>query len=305
VSRGEPPVGFIGLGSMGAPMAANLLAAGFRLRVWNRTPGRAEPLVAQGAVLATDPAGAVEPGGIVVTMLADDRALEEVTLGAGGFLERLGADGVHISMSTVSPALARRLVERHRERGNLYVAAPVFGRPEMAAARKLVICVAGEEPAKARARPLLEVLGQDIFDFGQEAPAAHVVKLAGNFLIASAIEALGEAAALLRKSAVDPAAFMNLMSTTLFACPVYQNYGRIVTEGRYAPAGFRLALGLKDAELVGQAASGSVTPMPFADLVRQRFLAAVAKGRSDLDWAAVALGAAEDAGLPAGAPRKE
>jgi 3-hydroxyisobutyrate dehydrogenase-like beta-hydroxyacid dehydrogenase len=298
-------VAFIGLGSMGAPIAANLLAAGFRLRVWNRTPSRAEPLVAQGATLAPDPAGAVEPGAIVVTMLADDRALEEVTLGGRGFLERLGADGVHISMSTVSPALAIRLVERHRERGSRYVAAPVFGRPEMAAARKLVICVAGEERAKARARPLLEVLGQGIFDFGREAPAAHVVKLAGNFLIASAIEALGEAAALLRKNAVDPAAFMNVMGTTLFACPVYQNYGRIVTEERYAPAGFRLALGLKDAELVSQAASGSVTPMPFADVVRRRFLSAVAKGRSDLDWAAVALGAAEDAGLPAEASRKE
>ncbi len=160
-------------------------------------------------------------------------------------------------------------------------------------------------------RPLLEALGQGIFDFGEEPSAAHVVKLGGNFLIASAIEALGEAAALLRKDGVDPASFVDMLGRTLFACPVYQNYGRIIVEERYAPPGFRLALGLKDAELVLQAASASAAPMPFADAVRRRFLSAVAKGRGDLDWAAMTLGAAEDAGLEmtrpseAGQSRKE
>jgi 3-hydroxyisobutyrate dehydrogenase-like beta-hydroxyacid dehydrogenase len=282
---------------MGAAMARNLLEAGFELRVWNRTADKADALIAKGAARADDPAGAVEPGGIVVTMLADDRALEEVTIGKKGFLERLGEGGVHLSMSTVSPALARRLAERQRERGSRYVAAPVFGRPDAAAARKLWICVAGEESAKARVRPILDSLGQGSFDFGQDPAAAHSVKLGGNFLIASVIEALGEAVVLLRKSGVDPAAFVDMIGRTLFACPAYQNYGRIIVEERYSSAGFRLVLGLKDAELVSQAASATGTPMPFADVVRQRFLSGVAKGRSDLDWAAVALGAAEDAGL--------
>jgi len=292
-------IGFVGLGAMGSGMARNLLDAGFELRVWNRTAARADELVARGAVRADDPAGAVETGGIVVTMLADDRALEEVTIGPRGFLERLSPQGVHVSMSTISPELARRLARRHAEKGSRYVAAPVFGRPEMAAARKLWIAESGERAAKDRVRPVLDALGQGVFDFGEEAGAAHVVKLSGNFLIAAAIEALAESAALLRKNDVDPAAFVAMLSGTLFACPVYQNYGRLVVEERWSPPGFRLALGLKDAELVVEAASVSAAPMPFGDAIRRRFLSAVARGRGDLDWAAMALGAAEDAGLAA------
>jgi 3-hydroxyisobutyrate dehydrogenase-like beta-hydroxyacid dehydrogenase len=290
-------IGFIGLGAMGGAMAGNLLDAGFELHVWNRTSAKVDELAARGATRAPDPATAVEPGGIVITMLADDRALEEVTLGERGFLERLGPGGAHVSMSTISPHLARRLARRHAERGSRYVGAPVFGRPEMAAARKLWIAVAGESAAKERVRPILNVLGQGVYDFGEDPSAAHVVKLGGNFLIAAAIESLGESAALLRKSGVDPAAFMRMLTETLFACPLYQSYGRLIVEERYAPAGFRLALGLKDAELVLQAASASAAPMPFGDAIRRRFLTAVARGRGDLDWAAIALGASEDAGL--------
>ena len=176
---------------------------------------------------------------------------------------------------------------------------PVFGRPEMAAARKLWIAESGERAAKDRVRPVLDALGQGVFDFGEEAGAAHVVKLGGNFLIAAAIEALAESVALLRKNDVDAAAFVAMLSGTLFACPVYQNYGRLVVEERWSPPGFRLALGLKDAELVVEAASVSAAPMPFGDAIRRRFLSAVARGRGDLDWAAMALGAAEDAGLAA------
>jgi 3-hydroxyisobutyrate dehydrogenase-like beta-hydroxyacid dehydrogenase len=232
-------------------------------------------------------------------MLADDRALEDVAMGKAGFFERLGPGGVHVSMSTISPELARRLALRHAERGSRYVGAPVFGRPEAAAARKLWIALSGERTAKDRVRPVLDALGQGVFDFGENPAAAHVVKLGGNFLIAAAMEALAESAALLRKNGVDPAAFFGMLTGTLLACPVYQNYGRLIAEERYSPPGFRLALGLKDAELVAQAASASAAPMPFADAIRRRFLSAMARGRGDLDWAAMALGAAEDAGLEA------
>jgi 3-hydroxyisobutyrate dehydrogenase-like beta-hydroxyacid dehydrogenase len=300
--KGSGTVAFIGLGAMGSAMAANLLAAGHALRVYNRTRSKAARLAAKGARVAATPAEAVEPGGVVVTMLADDGALEEVTVGEGGFAERLGEGGVHLSMSTISPALGRRLADLHRELGTRYVAAPVFGRPEAAEARKLWVCVSGDRAAVRRVRPLLEALGQGTFDFGSDPSAAHVVKLAGNFLIASVIEGLAEAVALVRGSGVEPTAFVEMLGRTLFACPAYQNYGRLIVEERYEPAGFRLALGLKDAELVLAAASAAGAPMPFADAVRRRFLAAVSNGRGDLDWAAIALGAAEEAGL--GRPSK-
>ncbi len=288
-------IGFIGTGNMGLPMAANLMRAGFAVRVYNRTPGRASSLAAQGAETAADIKAVAEPGGILVTMISDDLALEEIAL--SGAIDHMAPGGVHVSMSTVSPAAARKVARQHDALGVRYVAAPVFGRPEAAAARKLWICVSGAKDARQRAAPLLDALGQKVFDFGDDPGAANVVKLAGNFLIGSALEAMSEALTLAEKNGIDRGHFVELMGQTLFACPVYQNYGRALAEERYDPPGFRLALALKDIGLVMGAAASSAVPMPLASLLHDRMLSGVAKGRSEMDWSVIGLGVMEGAGL--------
>jgi 3-hydroxyisobutyrate dehydrogenase-like beta-hydroxyacid dehydrogenase len=289
-------VGFIGLGRMGEAMAKNLLAAGFAVKVWNRDAAKAKPLVAAGAALAKTPREAAAPGGVVVTMVADDRALHEVTSGTDGFGEPLGA-GVHLSMSTVSPDASQRLAALHAGFGGSYVAAPVFGRPEAAAAKKLWICASGPAAAKARAKPLMEAMGQGVYDFGEEPHAANVVKLAGNFLIMGAMEALAEAAALGQKYGIDREKLLGMFGATVFGCPIYQNYGRIIAGEQYEPAGFRMALGLKDVNLVLDTAAGVQAPMPLASLLHDRLLSGVARGRADMDWSAIGLAVSEEAGL--------
>jgi 3-hydroxyisobutyrate dehydrogenase-like beta-hydroxyacid dehydrogenase len=290
-------LGFIGLGNMGEPIAANLLRAGFGLRVYNRTAARAAPLVAKGAAQVTSAAEVAQPGGIVLTMFADDRAVEEVTLAEHSFVERLGAGGIHISLSTIAPATSRRLAEHHAKHKVEYVAAPVFGRPEAAAAARLWVCTSGAAAAKQRVQPILTAISQGIFDFGEDYGAANVVKLCGNFLIAAALESLAEALTLARKNGVDPKALAEMFGKTIFACPVYQGYGKQIAEQRFEPVEFRLALGLKDIQLALQTAGSSSVPMPIASVLRYRWLESVAKGRADMDWTAVALAVAEDAGL--------
>ena len=290
-------IGFVGLGAMGLPMAANLLAAGYHLTVYNRTASKAEPLVAKGAHRANRAGDVAQPGGIVVSMLADDASLKALVTGEDALAAHLATDGIHLSMSTVSPAITRELAAYHAARGSVMVAAPVFGRPNMAGAKQLRICISGPSDAKQKVKPILEAMGQPIFDFGDDVGAANVVKLAGNFMIAAAMEAMGEAVAMMRKSGVDPADGLEMLSKTIFAAPVYQGYGALIAHGQFTPAGFRLPLGLKDIELVLQTALAANVPMPTASLLRDRFVSAIAKGRSDLDWSAIALGAADDAGL--------
>jgi 3-hydroxyisobutyrate dehydrogenase-like beta-hydroxyacid dehydrogenase len=290
-------IGFVGLGAMGAPMASSLVDAGYILRVYNRTAAKAEPLVKMGATRAEHPGDAARPGGIVITMLADDAALEEVTLGAQGLAERLGRGGTHISMSTVAPGTSRLLAEEHAKRGGAYIAAPVFGRPDAAKAKKLWVLASGPSLAKAAARPLLDAMGQAVFDFGEDPGAANVAKLAGNFLIAANLEAMSEAFAMVEKQGVKQSAVAELLAKTLFACPIYQGYGRAIAEKRFTPVGFRMPLGLKDVSLALETAAEVAVPLPIASLVRDRFLASLAKGRADLDWSAIALSVLEDAGL--------
>lgn len=291
-------IGFIGLGNMGRAMAGSLIKAGYRLRVYNRTPEKAAPLLMQGAVLMSSPSDTAEPGGIVLTMLADDQAVETIVLEEKGILERLGPHGIHVSMSTVSPATARRLAEHHNRHQVTYLAAPVFGRPEAAVAQKLWICLSGPQSAKDLVQPILGTLGQGIFDFGEEPGAANVVKLAGNFLLASAIEALAEALTLAEKNGIDRTRLVAMLSQTLFACPAYQIYGDAIAQEHYKPAGFTVSLGLKDINLVLQTAAAAAVPMPLGSLLHDHFLAMVAQGRADLDWAGVALHVAANAGLP-------
>ncbi len=290
-------IGFVGLGAMGLPMAANLLAAGYHLTVYNRTASKAEPLIAKGAHRADRAGDVALPGGIVVSMLADDASVKALVWGEDGVAERIAPDGIHVSMSTVSPATTRELAAYHATRGSMMVAAPVFGRPTQAQAKQLRICVSGPAGAKAKVRPIIDAMGQEVFDFGDNPGAANVVKLAGNFMIAAALEALGEAVAMMRKSGVDPAAALEMLTKTIFAAPVYQGYGPVIAHGVFTPAGFRLPLGLKDIDLVLQTAGAANAPMPTASLLRDRFISAIAKGRADLDWSAIALGAADDAGL--------
>lgn len=290
-------VGFIGLGAMGEPMAANLLAAGYRLRVYNRTASKADALVAAGATRVERAGDAAPAGGVAITMLADDAALEQVTLGHGGLAERLGAGGIHISMSTVAPATTRRLAEHHAARGSTIIASPVFGRPDAARAKRLWVLASGPAAQKTAIRPLLEAMGQGIFDFGEEPGAANVAKLAGNFLIAANLEAMSEAFAMAEKQGVERAAVADLLAKTLFACPIYQGYGKAIAEKRFTPVGFRMPLGLKDLELALRTASEVTMGLPIASLVRDRFLASLAKGRGEMDWSAIALDVLDEAGL--------
>jgi 3-hydroxyisobutyrate dehydrogenase-like beta-hydroxyacid dehydrogenase len=277
-----------------------LAAAGHNLVVFNRTAAKADPLIAMGARRVNRPGYTASTGGIVISMVADDAALDEIVSQGDSIAERLAPGGIHISMSTVSPEVTRRLAKYHREFGSTMIAAPVFGRPNAAAAKQLWIALSGEARARETARPLLEAMGRKIFEFGDDPGAANVVKLAGNFMIAAAIEAMGEALAMSEKSGVDRDAVISMLAETIFAAPVYQGYGRTIASDSYSPAGFRLRLGKKDIELVLRASEQAGAPMPIASLLRDRFVGAIAKGRGELDWAAIALGALDDAGIKRG-----
>jgi 3-hydroxyisobutyrate dehydrogenase-like beta-hydroxyacid dehydrogenase len=289
-------IGFIGLGNMGLAIATNLLKAGFGVRVYNRTAERARPLLEQGAKLARTPAEATQPGGIVISMVSNDRALEEVTAGADGLLTRLG-DGIHLSMSTIAPRTARRLAELHRERGSRYVASPVFGKPEVAAQAKLWVVTSGDAAAQARVRPLQEAVGQRVFDFGADPGAANVIKLAGNFLLGAAVEAMAEAFTLAQKHGVPRRQTHEFFSQTLFDCFVYRGYGELVASEHYQPVGAKPSLIRKDYGLILEASDEGLVPMPLARLIHERLTATVAKGREDADWAGFAREISESAGL--------
>jgi 3-hydroxyisobutyrate dehydrogenase-like beta-hydroxyacid dehydrogenase len=287
-------LGFIGLGKLGLPIAEQLMAAGYALRVYNRTAEKAAPLAARGAIAVKSPAGTVTAGGTVLSVVADDRALLEVA--SDDFCEAL-ATGIHISMSTVSPVTSRTLSERHARFGGRFVAAPVFGRPEAAAAKKLWICTSGATASKDAVKPVFDAIGQGVFDFGEEVGAANVVKLAGNFLITAAIEAMAEASAMAEKNGVSRADLLNMFSSTIFNCPIYVNYGKGIINSQFEPAGFAIPLILKDMHLVQKTASDARAPMPIVNLLIDRYLTMLAKGLDRYDAVALAQGAAEDAGL--------
>ena len=293
----KPTIAYLGLGGMGAAIATRLLDAGYPLTVWNRSPSKAATLVAQGARLAANPADAVKGADFVFSMVSDDSALDEICLGSQGILAAIKPGALHVSMSTILPATAKRLALAHVERNTSYVAAPVFGRPEAAAVGMLWICLSGAESDKARLIPLLAPLCQQHYDFGVDPAAANVLKLAGNFMIASAIESMAEAFVFGEKNGLDQTALTDFFGSTIFSCPIYKNYGRIIAEQKFEPAGFRLALGRKDIQLVAETARTSNVPMPILATLLNRFTARVAKGGGDMDWTSIALDVANDAGL--------
>ena len=289
-------VGFIGLGQMGSAMAANLLKAGHEVTVYNRSRDKAEALAGEGAKVAATVADACG-GEAVFTMLAHDDALSAVVHGDGGVLASLGKGAVHISASTISVAMSERLTKEHAAAGQRFVAAPVFGRPEAAAAAKLFVAAAGAPDAIEAVTPLFEAIGQRTFVLGEEPKAANLVKLSGNFLIASVIESLGEAMALVEKGGVDRHAYLDLLTSTLFNAPVYKTYGGLIADRKFKPAGFTAPLGQKDIRLALAAGEALNVPLPLASLLRDRFLTLLAHGGEDLDWSAIGALAAKDAGL--------
>jgi 3-hydroxyisobutyrate dehydrogenase-like beta-hydroxyacid dehydrogenase len=291
-------LGFVGLGRMGAAMAANLVKAGHDVSVFNRTRGRSNALIELGAHEAVNIAGVCD-GEAVITMLADDDAASDVALGEGGLIAHLRKGAIHLSMSTISVALSKRLARAHEKAGQRYIAAPVFGRPDMAAAAKLFIVCAGDPATIDACQPLFRAIGQKAFPMGTEPSAANLVKLSGNFLLASAIEALGEAVALTSKAGIDPHAYVEFLTSTVFNLPVYKTYGGLIAEGKFEPAGFAAPLGFKDIRLALSAAESLRVPMPLGSLLHDRFLRLLAQGGERLDWSAIGGLAAQDAGLRA------
>lgn len=277
------PIALIGLGHMGAAIGGRLLDTGHALRVWNRSPDRARPLAERGAEVAARPADAVTRGGIAITMVSDDAALDGVTLGGDGIADALG-DGVHLSMSTVGPETARRLAAEHARRGGTYVSAPVFGRPDVAAQGGVWACVSGDALGRARVAPLLDALARGRSEHGDDPGAASAVKLAGNLLILAANAALVDALALGAAHGVDPVALATLFGETLFASPMYRNYGAGVAaalaSGSPNAPGFRVGLARKDVVL---AIGAAPAPLPIAERVREGLDAAVAAGLADAD----------------------
>jgi 3-hydroxyisobutyrate dehydrogenase-like beta-hydroxyacid dehydrogenase len=290
-------IGFIGIGMMGLPMVQNLITAGYQLTIYNRTPERASSLIDLGVEVKNNPLDVAEAGGIVMSCVSEDNALTAVVGENGELAGRLGKGGIHISMSTILPKTAARLSKQQSEFGGFYVAAPVMGRPDVVLAKKQSYFIAGDEKAKERAKPLLGAIGMKIFDFGIIPENANVAKLAANFLIASAIEAMAEAFAFVSKNHGDADKLLQAVGETLFACPIYQNYGRQILDKKYTEPLFKLQMGLKDIRLIAETATESNTPMRFARVLQDRFSAAVAHGLSQYDWTGIAAEVQAEAGL--------
>jgi 3-hydroxyisobutyrate dehydrogenase-like beta-hydroxyacid dehydrogenase len=288
-------IGFIGLGRMGGHVAENLLKAGHSVTVWNRSSGPVQELVAKGATAAATPQAAMQ-GEAVFSMLSNDAVMREVGL-AGPLLGKARKGLIHVNLATISAAFAQQLQAAHAKAGLAYLSVPVFGRPDMAAAAQLVLVAAGEAAARATMQPVFDRIGSRTVWLGEAAQKANLFKIAGNFMIASEMQATGEAFALLRKGGVDPAAFHDVMSGRLFTGAVFKAYGQMILNRQYEPAGFALTLGLKDVNLARAAAEGQGMAMPTADLLQQNYGQAVEWGWQDKDWSAIGEVPAKKAGL--------
>lgn len=290
-------VGMIGLGPMGSGMVRTLLRAGHEVVVYNRSRNKAEALAGEGVTIAESPAEAAEQTGLVITMLAQDEAVENLVFGSDGVLAGLKPGQIHISGSTISVDLSKRLEEAHTRLGQGFVAAPVLGRPPAAEAGKLFVMAAGEAALLEQVRPVLESLGQRLFLVGDRPFKANLIKLSCNFLIFSTIEQFAEIFALNEKGEVDKAILFEVLTESFFTAPVHKNYGRIILDQSYDPPGAKVGLGAKDNRLILAAGEDLAVPLPMASLLRDRFLATEARGEGELDFCAIANRAAEDAGL--------
>jgi 3-hydroxyisobutyrate dehydrogenase-like beta-hydroxyacid dehydrogenase len=287
-------IGFIGLGRMGHHVASNLLKAGHQVTVWNRSQGAVQALVEKGATAAKTPEEAVK-GDAVFSMLSNDQVMRDVGL-AGPLLEKAAKGLIHVNLATISVEFAKELAEAHKKAGLAYISAPVFGRPEMAEAAALVLVAGGDAGALNTMQPVLDKIGARTVPL-DEAGQANLFKICGNFMIASELEAIGEAFALLRKGGVDPALFHDVMAGRLFTGAVFKAYGAMILNRQYEPAGFALTLGLKDVNLARSAAQGLGVEMPTAELLKKHYDEAVAWGWQDKDWAAIGEVSAKKAGV--------
>jgi 3-hydroxyisobutyrate dehydrogenase-like beta-hydroxyacid dehydrogenase len=288
-------VGFIGLGHMGAAMAANLVKAGHEVTVFNRSPEKRRALLALGAHEADSVAAACH-GEVAITMLADDAAVAAVVLAEHGMVASLAAGTIHLSMSTISVALSKQLAAAHASNRQRFVAAPVFGRPAAAATGQLFIVTAGDPAAIEACAPLLHAMGQKAIPIGTEPAAANLVKLTGNFVTAAAIEAMGEAVALIDKAGIDRRAYIDLLTATVFNAAPYTTYGPLIAQGTFEPAAFAAPLAYKDVRLALAAAEALRVPMPLGSLLHDRLLRLLVGGGEHLDWAALGGLATQDAG---------
>jgi 3-hydroxyisobutyrate dehydrogenase-like beta-hydroxyacid dehydrogenase len=286
---------------MGQSMARNLIRAGHRLTVYNRTRQRAEALGSEGARVADTPADAAADAEVLITMLSDDRAARSILLDAGpeqtSAIDALAPEAIHMSSSTIGIECSKDLEREHRLRGQGYVAAPVIGRAEAARDKALWVIAAGEQDAIERCRPLMEALGRGITIVGEQPWQANLTKIGVNFMLATVIESFGEAYAMLEKSGLDPHSFLDVVNNGAFRSPVYANYGKMIADRQYEPAGFSLKLGLKDAELALEAGEAVHAPLPFASVLRDHYLQALAHGHGELDWSALAEVARHNAGV--------
>ncbi len=290
-------IAFLGLGSMGVGVAGNLLKAGHELTVWNRSPGRDGHLVSAGAASAKTPLEAASDAKVVFTMLSDDAALNAVLGGDNGLLQGMPRNALHVSMSTISVATADRTAAAHAAHGQRFIAAPVFGRPEAAAAAKLFILAGGATADIDEVEPLFSAIGQRVFRVGDKPSQACLVKLCGNFTIMAAIEAMAEGMALAEKGGVGKTVLHEVLVGTLFNTPIYQNYGRILIEGAYTPPGFKAPLGLKDMRLAGEAAERYRVPMPLLSLLRDQLVQTIAREGEEIDWSGIGKTVMGNAGL--------
>jgi 3-hydroxyisobutyrate dehydrogenase-like beta-hydroxyacid dehydrogenase len=287
-------VGFVGIGRMGSAMAANLLKAGHRVRAWDKSAAAVRALHEQGAEIAADAQDAFR-GDALFSMLPNDDVIREVFI--AGRMQPAGGTPVHVNMATASVKLAKELAAYHAAQGVAYVAATVWGRPDVAAAGKLSIVAAGDPQAIERVQPLLDVIGQKTWRVGDEPSRANVAKIAGNLMVACAIEAIAEAAALVRAHDMSAPDVLDAVITSLFNVPVYRGYGEMIAKQQYEPPGFDLMLGMKDVRLALMAGEETNVPLPFASVLRDSFMDAIANGDADKDWSAIARVAARRAGL--------
>jgi len=284
-------IGFSGLGSLGTPIAVNLKESGHDLYVYNRTQSKTVALKDKGAVVCDSIASLAKECSIVFTIVSDDAALKAICEGPNGLIQNLSSGSIHVSMSTILPQTASELASQHEINNQQYLAAPVFGRPEAAAARKLNFVISGDDAIRKQIEPLLkDAGGAGVFHFGDTFTAANTVKLCGNFLIASALEAIGESAALANQSGVNAAIMWQMFSQTLFNTPLYQNYSNIILQKKFEPAAFTAKLGLKDMKLVLQQAASVNQNMPLANLLKNNMQQLVDNGKDQIDWSAVSTG---------------
>jgi 3-hydroxyisobutyrate dehydrogenase-like beta-hydroxyacid dehydrogenase len=294
-------IGVIGLGNMGAAIAANLIAAGHSLTVYNRTPSKAKALLTQGAMLAHDPAGTAG-GDIVITMLSDDHAVEEIVFGSPGddnqgLIAHQGEHTIHVSMSTISAQLSRRVDEASTALRRSFISATVMGRPDVADRGELILMAAGDRKLIEHCKPAFEVIAKSIHVVGEQAEQANVIKLAANFMISSMIETFAEAFALVRKNGIDHHKFLQIMASDFFQSPIYEKYGKIIANEKFESGAFTVRLQEKDTRLALMAALESEVPMPLAMVLENAFLTAIGRGKGDLDPCSIAQVALENAGI--------